>query len=68
MFAISQDEIDRLPPLGKTIKCTRCGKRHKVSFAEAIKSDGTRVKDDFLAFVKCGKKSYLVGIAGRRLK
>lgn len=53
MIAIGNEEIDKLPPLGKTVKCWICGKRHKV------KSVST------LAFFYCGKSTYLCGINGK---
>jgi hypothetical protein len=64
MFAIGQDEIDNSPLLGKAIKCSMCGKRHKVRFAKDKNGNETKM----LAFYKCGKDSYLCGINGKDIR
>ena len=64
MFAIGQGEIDNSPPLGKTIKCFMCKKRHKVGFAKDKNGNETKM----LAFYKCGKDSYLCGINGKDIR
>ena len=55
MLAISNDELATKKRIGKTVKCPKCGKRHKVELGKS------------LAFVTCGEESYLVGIDGKRL-
>ena len=67
MFAIGNDEIEKAPELGKTINCKRCGKKHKVKYGDEVKKDGTRVPSKLVAFVKCRKQAYLVGINGKRI-
>ena len=66
-FSISFDELENKPLLGKSIKCTKCGKRHKIIFGTETET-GKKVKSDFLSFYKCGKKSYLAGISGRDIR
>lgn len=67
MFAIGNDELDKLPKLGKTIRC-KCGKRHRVRYGEEVLADGTRKPSKMLAFYKCKGISYLAGINGREIK
>lgn len=64
MFAIGNEELAGKPKLGKTIKCTICGKRHRVKYGNRILPDGTKEPSNLLAFFKCGGKSYLCGING----
>jgi len=67
VLAIGNEELARLPKLGKTIKCFRCGKRHKVKYGDRILEDGSKVKSNTLAFVDCKGKQYLVGIDGKNI-
>jgi hypothetical protein len=67
MFAIGNNELELLPPLkaGQRIVCpAKCGKRHTVKNGK--NEDGSECT--VLQFVSCGKKAYLVGIDGKRLK
>ena len=54
MLAIGKDELAKLPPLGKTVKCWKCGKRHHVQAALAG-----------LSLFKCKGTTYLCGIGGK---
>ncbi len=67
MFAIGNDELNASEVLGNYVVCRKCRKRHKVQFGEEILKDGTRVPSKLLAFYKCGKKSYLAGINGKKI-
>lgn len=60
MLAIGNDEIERLPLIGKTVKCWKCKKSHKPK--QATDSDGVPTG---LYFFKCGGNSYLCGINGK---
>ena len=53
MFAIGNDEIEKLPPLPKMITCPHCGKRHR------IRSMGS------ISAYKCEKTSFMAGIHGK---
>ena len=55
MLAIGNDELAKLPALGKTVKCWRCGQYHVV-----MQSDPPG-----LALFHCRGKSYLCGINGK---
>lgn len=65
MLAISNEEIDALRPLGKSVKCWNCGRRHRVQFGKVRQPDGTWKQSNSLAFFRCGGESYLCGIAGK---
>ena len=62
MFAIGYNEINSLPPLGKTVRCWICKKKH--IHKEVKDSDGVPTG---LHFFNCGKKIYLCGINGKEL-
>ena len=64
--AIGNDEIGE--KVGKTLKCKRCGKRHKVEYGEEILKGGTRIPSKLLGFIKCRGKAYLVAIDGKLIK
>ena len=69
MFAIGNDELGKLPEIGKTYLCPHCGKRHRVRVQyNETQVNGEWVPATILAYVKCGKKLYLVGINGKELK
>lgn len=70
MLATGNDEIKELPPLGKTVLCWVCGKKHRVQYGDTRMPDGTWEKSNLLAFFKCGETAYLCGIEGKewRLK
>lgn len=64
-ISFGNDELERMPDLGEEVICPHCGKMHKVEYAKKILDDGTQVEDKTLAFVRCGDKSYLVGVNGK---
>jgi len=64
-FAVGNGELDGQPEVGKTALCPHCKKFHKVEYGIDIK---TGKESKMLAFVKCGKSSYLVAIGGKLLK
>jgi hypothetical protein len=66
-FAIGNNELATKKPIGKTVKCPHCGKRHTVNYGEKVNPDGTKTPSKTLGFVNCGKRSYLVSIAGKKL-
>jgi hypothetical protein len=68
MFAIGNNELAKLPILGKAVTCWICGQKHDVEYGEKIAEDGTRQPDDVVAFFKCGDGRYVCGIKGRQLK
>jgi len=63
--AFGNDELAKMPPLkkGDTVTCRRCGKRHRVYGGKL--ADGT--ESNILMFVRCGRKSYLAGVSGKRV-
>ena len=60
MFAIGNDELETLPVIGKTVKCDKCGGRHKVKYGTV---DGKESK--LLGFYDCGENTYLASVAGK---
>ena len=64
--AIGNDELGE--EVGKTLKCKRCGNRHKVRYGERVLADGTRQPSKMAGFIKFGGKPYLVAINGKRIK
>lgn len=69
MFTIGQEELDKAPDLGETVRCHKCGKTHIVQYGETVHADGTKTPSKTLAFFKCpaSKASYLCGINGKLL-
>jgi len=65
--AIGNDELGE-SDVGETLKCKRCGKKHKVEYGEEILKDGTRIPSKLLGFIKCRGKAYLVAINGKLIK
>ena len=71
-IAVGEEELGR--PLGKTIKCSRCGKRHLVKNADSartwspITNEWTDGNTGMLQFYKCGDDLFLAGILGREIK
>lgn len=63
MFAIGNEELKKLKPIGKTVKCPSCQKRHRIKFPTDLA--GKEVTD--LGFVECGGETYLVSVAGKEL-
>lgn len=70
--AIGEEEFGR--PLGKTTKCSRCGKRHVIENSEAGRrwssttNEWTDGGPGLLQFYKCGEDLVLAGIRGREIK
>ena len=64
-LAVGHNELADKPPLGKTVKCWLCGKRHRVSYGEKVNEDGSREPSRTLAFFKCRGQAYLCGINGK---
>lgn len=65
MLAISNEEIAAMRPLGKTIKCWKCGRRHKVQFGKVLNAAGEWEESNLLAYFKCGGQAYMCGIDGK---
>lgn len=65
MLAIGAEELDGA--IGENITCPHCGRMHPVEYGEEILKDGTRKLSKTLAFYKCGKKTYIAGIAGKAI-
>lgn len=61
--AFGNNEISTMPPVGETISCKRCKKKHKITYGT---TDGK--ENRMLGFVKCGKATYLATIEGREIK
>lgn len=59
-IAVGHGELDKARDIKGTVKCYRCGKRHRVRLAKD--SDGVPTH---LSFFKCGGKIYLAGINGK---
>jgi hypothetical protein len=56
-LAVGNDELG--DPVGKTEICPGCKKKHRVRMLGGIGG---------LAVLQCGKKSYLVGIKGKKIR
>lgn len=67
MFAIGNEELEKAEPLGDSILCDKCGQQHMIEYADEVLPDRTKRKSKLLAFYKCGDKSYLAGINGKRV-
>lgn len=68
MFSIGNDELEKLPDLGKEIICPHCGEIHKIQYGETILPDGTTEPSTTLAFYVCNGEAYLAGVDGKALK
>lgn len=72
-FAIGNNELAEKKPIGKTVLHKLCGKRHIVKYGTSRKYDpvtkkyGEPEESKTLGFVNCGKKFYLVSVAGKEL-
>ena len=64
-LAVGNDELG--DDLKYKAKCPNCGKFHPIKYGDEI-VDGKPVPSKMLAFVNCGKESYLVGINGKELR
>ena len=69
MFTISNDELNNCPPIENIVLCRDCGEYHNVKYGDKVLSDGSKVKSDLLAYIKCPttEKCYLVGIQGKKI-
>ena len=67
MFSIGNNELKKKEALGDTVTCNRCGESHPVEYGDEVLPDGTRKPSKLLAFYKCGEKSYLAGVNGKKL-
>jgi len=63
-MAVGNDELG--PTLGKSFKCARCGKRHRISTSRGKDSSGAAVQTT-LQFYKCGDGVFLIGINNRKV-
>lgn len=69
-FAVGNDELEKKPPLGKTVRCRVCGEYHEVEYGkEKDPATGEMRESRLLAFYKCPKTGqlYLAGIDGREV-
>lgn len=66
MLAIGNKELAKQPPVKRVVKCWKCGKNHRVTYGEEVLWDGTRIPTKLLAFMKCGKNTYLCGVNGKQ--
>lgn len=62
MYAIGNEELEHLPPLGETVECPHCGGTHKVEYG--VNKD-TGETTTTIAFYTCGDDVYLCGISGK---
>jgi hypothetical protein len=67
-IAIGDEELAKAKPIGKTVKCWICGKRHEVKYGERILEDGTREPTNVLAFYNCSGHTYLCGLKGKEFR
>ena len=67
MFAIGNNELKELKPVGLFVKCKQCGKKHNVRYGKIVLPDGIKVPTKMLGFINCGKESYLVSVNGKLL-
>lgn len=67
MMAVGNDELENAEPIDDTIKCGLCGGEHKVENGNKILEDGSVVPSNAVSFYKCGDKSFLCGIKGKRI-
>ena len=51
--------------IGKTFECKRCNKKHIVKYGT---DSETGKISKMLAYINCGKESYLVALNGKLLK
>lgn len=63
-IAVANNELGAPLYKGDRIKCRACGRQHRVRLGTDAE---TGKESPLLQFVRCGKKSLLVGINGRRL-
>ena len=63
MISVSNKELEQSKPLGKTVVCWMCGKRHRVRYGEQ-----NGVETDLIAYFKCKGEPYLCGVAGKEVR
>jgi hypothetical protein len=64
MMAVGNDELGECVKEGDIVSCPHCGKTHPLRCSRDEKGR----KSDLLLFIRCGKASYVVGMAGKLLK
>jgi len=62
--AFCNAELGETLAKGEFITCKNCRKQHKVKLGINSK---TKQETNLLMFYNCGKKSFLAGIAGKRI-
>jgi len=67
-IAVGHGELDNNPDIPEEYNCPRCNHKHPVQYGENVEKDGTKTPSKMLAYVKCKKGVYLVGINGKMLK
>jgi hypothetical protein len=63
--AFGNEELAKLPTLGKKVLCPRCGKMHKVIFGKRKLDNGIEIESKAIAFVKCRGRLFLAGVDGK---
>lgn len=61
MFTLGNDEAEKLPKVGDTIECQKCGEDHPVKSGKD--TDGN--DSPLIQYYKCGEKTYLCGVNGK---
>lgn len=67
-IAVGNGELEDNANVPEEYDCPRCGKSHPVEYFNKIEKDGTKTPSKMLAYVKCKKKKYLIGLNGKMLK
>ena len=65
-IAIANDELSGV--IKEFEICPHCGESHKVKYGDEILPDGTKKESKTLAYVNCGKSSFLIGLRGKKIK
>lgn len=63
--SFGNEELAKLPALGKKVLCPRCGKTHRVTYGKRKLDDGTEVENRTIAFYKCRGKLFLASVDGK---
>ena len=66
ILAIGEEQLGN--ELGETYECPRCGEKHQITYGKKKLEDGTWVETKMLSFYKCGERTYLAGIDGRKIR
>jgi hypothetical protein len=64
MLTIGNDELQKASFLGDFVLCERCGERHKIYYGKDANGNKTKL----LSFVKCGERTFLVGLNGKDIR